>query len=217
MSHRADLHNLPSTRFGERLRRARQACGLTQAELAERARVSVRGINDLERGVRQRPRKETVALLAQALGLSDDDRASFEAAARGSAERQTVAQGESSALPSGTVTFLCTDLEGSTRLLQQLVVARYTEALETMRRLLRASCVQHKGHEVDATGDSSFFAFAQAPEAVVAAAQAQHAIAAHTWPDEALVRVRMGLHTGTAQVVGERYIGLDAHRAARIA
>jgi predicted ATPase/class 3 adenylate cyclase len=206
-----------STPFGDLLRRTRQAAGLTQSELAERAGLSVRGINDLERGVRRHPRRDTVALLATALGVAEAERGRFEAAARGSAERQTAAQGESSALPSGTVTFLFTDLEGSTHLLQRLGTARYAEVLEAARRLLRAACAQHKGHEVDATGDSSFFAFAQAPEAVAAAALAQRAIAAHTWPDKATVRVRMGLHTGTAQVVGDHYIGLDVHRAARIA
>jgi predicted ATPase/class 3 adenylate cyclase len=206
-----------ATSFGEVLRHHRQAAGLTQAELAERAGLSWRGINDLERGVRRRPRRDTVALLATALGLSEAERISFEAAARGNAERQTAAPGESSALPSGTVTFLFTDLEGSTHLLQRLGAARYAEVLETARRLLRAACAQHKGHEVDITGDSSFFAFAQAPEAVAATAQTQRALAAHAWPDETTVRVRMGLHTGTAQVMGDHYIGLDVHRAARIA
>jgi predicted ATPase/class 3 adenylate cyclase len=210
------MANRAETSFSEVLRHHRQAAGLTQAELAERAGISWRGLNDLERGVRRRPRRDTVVLLATALGLSESERVSFEAAARGGAERQTAAQGASSALPSGTVTFLFTDLEGSTHLLQRLGAARYAEALETVRRLLRAACAQHNGHEVDVTGDSSFFAFAQAPEAVAAAALAQRAVAAHTWPDEATVRVRMGLHTGTAQVVGDHYIGLDVHRAARI-
>src|SRR5258708_32658631 len=74
-----------STRFGDLLRRARQAAGLTQAELAERAGLSVRGINDLERGARQTPRKDTVALLAAALGLADAGRPAFAAAAPGGA------------------------------------------------------------------------------------------------------------------------------------
>jgi len=227
----ADMASTDPLRFGELLRRARQAAGLTQEELAERAGLSRRGIADLERGVRQTPRRDTVALLAAALGLTGEERTGFETAARRGMRHATSApsaassppsvHGESTvptpALPTGTVTFLCTDIEGSTRLLQQLGVARYAEALETVRRLLRAACAQHHGLEVDATGDGSFFAFAGAPEAVAAAAQAQRALAAHTWPDETSVRVRMGLHTGTAQVVGDHYIGLDAHRAARIA
>jgi predicted ATPase/class 3 adenylate cyclase len=207
----------PSVPFGQLLRRARQAAGLTQEELAERAGLSRRGIADLEGGARRRPRKDTVALLATALGLSEAERVSLEASARGGMERQTATQSDLSALPSGTVTFLFTDLEGSTLLLQRLGAARYAEALETVQRLLRAACAQHKGHEVDVTGDGSFFAFAQAPDAVAAAAQAQRAITAQIWPDEATVRVRMGLHTGTAQVAGDHYIGLDVHRAARIA
>jgi class 3 adenylate cyclase len=205
------------TSFGEVLRRHRQAARLTQAELAERAGLSWRGINDLERGARQRPRKDTIALLADALGLSAEDQANFAAAARGSAERQTAAPSAASPLPTGTVTFLFTDLEGSTQLVQQLGATRYAQALASVRRLLRAACTRHHGRAVDVTGDSSFFAFAQASDALAAAAQAQRAVAAHAWPDEAAVRVRMGLHTGTAQVVGDHYIGLDVHRAARIA
>ncbi len=226
-----ELASTGSTRFGDLLRRHRLAAGLTQEELAEQAGLSRRGIADLERGVRQSPRKETVALLAEALELSEDDRAAFVAAARRESGRPAPAPSAASlpsavpgeatlsarALPSGTVTFLFTDLEGSTHLLQQLGVARYAEALETVRRLLRAACAQHHGLEVDATGDRSFFAFAQAPEAVAAAAQAQRALAAHTWPEGACVLMRMGLHTGAAQVVGDHYIGLDVHRAARIA
>jgi predicted ATPase/class 3 adenylate cyclase/DNA-binding XRE family transcriptional regulator len=218
-------------RFGELLRRARLAAGLTQDELAERAGLSRRGIADLEGGARQTPRRDTVALLAVALGLAGEERAAFESAARrgmgrpapapSAASPPSAVPGEATlsarALPSGTVTFLFTNLEGSTHLLQQLGVARYAEALETVRHLLRAACAQHHGLEVDATGDGSFFAFAQAPEAVAAAAQAQHALAAHTWPEGARVLMRMGLHTGTAQVVGDHYIGLDVHRGARIA
>jgi predicted ATPase/class 3 adenylate cyclase len=220
-----------STRFGELLRRHRHAAGLTQPELAERAGLSVRGINDLERGVRQTPRKDTVTLLAQALGLSEEERTAFAAAARRGAGAAASAVSTASppardvgqltapavALPSGTVTFLFTDIEGSTHLLQRLGAARYGQALASVRRLLHAACTQHKGRAVDATGDSSFFAFAQAPDALAAAAQAQRALAAHAWQDEATVRIRMGLHTGTAQVVGDHYIGLDVHRAARIA
>jgi predicted ATPase/class 3 adenylate cyclase len=213
------------------LRRARQAAGLTQEELAERAGLSRRGIADLESGARKTPRKDTVALLAAALGLSEEERTTFAAAARRGAGQAALAASAVSplstdpggsttpivALPSGTVTFLFTDLEGSTRLLQQLGTERYAQALASVRRLLRAACAQRQGHEVDVTGDGSFFAFAHAPAAVAAAAQAQRALAAHKWPAEARVLMRMGLHTGTAQVAGDHYIGLDVHRAARIA
>jgi class 3 adenylate cyclase len=220
-------------RFGELLRRARQAAGLTQAELAERAGLSVRGINDLERGVRQAPRKDTVALLAQALGLSDEERVPFAAAARrgagqtaqtgNTASPPSTDRGESAApasvpaLPTGTVTFLFTDIDGSTRLLQQLGTVRYAQVRAEHERLLRAVVAAHGGREVDNQGESFFVTFPTAGEAVAAAAATQQALAAHPWPAGAAVRVRMGLHTGTAQVAGDRYIGLDVHQAARIA
>src|SRR6516164_9225280 len=85
----------PSAPFGELLRRARQAAGLTQEELAERAGLSRRGIADLESGARKTPRKDTVALLAAALGVSEAERIRFEVAARGGAERQMATQSAS--------------------------------------------------------------------------------------------------------------------------
>jgi predicted ATPase/class 3 adenylate cyclase len=206
-----------STRFGELLRRHRQVAGLTQAELAERAGLSVRGINDLERGARQHPRKDTVALLADALGLAGAERAALEAAARGSAAPAAAGPDRSDILPTGTVTFLFTDIEGSTRLLQDLGRSRYATLLAAHRQLLRAALAAHGGHEVDSQGDSSFTVFPTAGQAVAAAVAVQRALTAHSWPAGATVRVRMGLHSGTAQVAGDRYIGLDVHRAARIA
>jgi predicted ATPase/class 3 adenylate cyclase len=207
----------PLTPFGELLRRARQAAGLTQEELAERAGLSRRGIADLESGARQRPRKDTVALLATALGLSEAERVRFAAAARGGAERQTAAQSDVSALPGGTVTFLFTDLEGSTRLLQDVGRSRYATLLAAHRELLRAALVAHSGYEVESQGETSFTVFPTAGQAVAAAVAVQRALAAHSWPARVRVRVRMGLHSGTAQLAGERYVGLDVHRAARIA
>jgi predicted ATPase/class 3 adenylate cyclase len=210
----------PPSPFGELLRRQRVAAGLTQEELAERAGLSRRGIADLESGARRRPRRDTVALLSTALGVSEAESVRFESAARGDAERQLAAQSESqsdsSALPSGTVTFLFSDLEGSTRLLQQLGSTRYAALRDAHHQLLRAACTAHGGREVDTAGDSFFVAFPTAGEAVAAAAEAQRAIAVYLWPDGATVRDRMGLHTGTAQVSGDHYIGLEVHRAARI-
>ncbi|HEV2238018.1 MAG TPA: helix-turn-helix domain-containing protein, partial [Ktedonobacterales bacterium] len=219
----------PSAPFGELLRHYRHAAGLTQSELAERAGLSWRGINDLERGVRRQPRRDTSARLAEALGLADAERAAFFAAARGAGGQTTTGpagaqlpiagNGEprTPPLPTGTITFLFTDLEGSTRLLQELGTQRSATLQAEHRQLLRAAVAAHDGHEVDSQGDGSFFAFGLAPQALAAAAAAQRAVAAHTWPARATVRLRMGLHTGTAQVAGERYIGLDVHRAARIA
>jgi predicted ATPase/class 3 adenylate cyclase len=217
-----------AARFGDVLRGARRAAGLTQAELADRAGLSVRGINDLERGARQHPHKSTIDLLADALGLAGPDRAAFASVARGHANVAAgpggatgpdVTRAEPAApdLPTGTVTFLFTDIEGSTRLLEGLGRERYAVLQSEHRRLLHTACAAHGGHVVDAQGDSCFMAFPTAPDALAAAAEAQHALAAHDWPDGAAVRVRMGLHTGTAQVAGDRYIGLDVHRAARIA
>jgi predicted ATPase/class 3 adenylate cyclase len=118
-------------------------------------------------------------------------------------------------LPTGTVTFLFTDIEGSTRLLQQLG-ERYERVLADHRQLLRAAFEAHGGHEVDTQGDAFFAAFSRAADALACAAQAQRDLAAHAWPDGATVRVRMGLHTGEPALAGGGYVGLDVHRAARI-
>src|SRR5947209_16031468 len=118
-------------------------------------------------------------------------------------------------LPSGTVTLLFTDIEGSTRLLQRLG-DRYAEALAAHHRLLREAFAAHGGHEVDTQGDAFFVAFPRAIDAVQAAVAAQRALAAHPWSEGAAVRIRMGLHTGEPAVVGEGYVGLAVHRAARI-
>jgi class 3 adenylate cyclase len=121
-------------------------------------------------------------------------------------------------LPTGTVTFLFTDIEGSTHLLQQLGSERYAALQAEHHRLVRAACAAHDGREVDTQGDAFFVAFPTAPGALAAAAQAQRALAAHPWPDGTPVQVRMGLHTGAPHVTpGGQYVGLDVVRAARIA
>ena len=118
-------------------------------------------------------------------------------------------------LPTGTVTFLFSDIEGSTRLLQALG-DRYAEALADHRRLLRASFTRHGGVEVDTQGDSFFVAFPDPAGAIAAAEESQRALAGHPWPDGEL-RVRMGLHTGEPLVADGHYVGIDVHRGARIA
>ena len=118
-------------------------------------------------------------------------------------------------LPSGAVTFLFTDIEGSTRLVKQLR-ARYGEVLQEHRRLLRAAFAAHGGYEVDTQGDSFFVAFTSAREALLAAVEGQLALLSHSWPEEVEIRVRMGLHTGQAVASDGRYTGLAVHRAARI-
>ena len=115
------------------------------------------------------------------------------------------------ALPGGTVTFLFTDIEGSTRLLQELGEERYADALGEHRRVLRAAFQAEGGVEVDTQGDAFFFAFPTAPGALHAAHRAREGLASGP------IRVRMGLHTGTPLLTEEGYVGGDVHRAARIA
>lgn len=113
-------------------------------------------------------------------------------------------------LPTGVVTLLFTDVEGSTRLLQELGDG-YGEALHEHRRRLRAAFAEHEGVEVDTQGDAFFVAFARASDAVAAAADSQRALAGGP------IRVRMGLHTGEPRLTDEGYVGLDVHKGARIA
>ena len=116
----------------------------------------------------------------------------------------------------GTVTFLFTDVEGSTELLKRLGRKRYGELLHEQQRLLRDLFTANHGEEIDTQGDSFFVAFRSASEAVAASVAIQRALAAHQWPDDADVRVRIGIHTGEADAAGERYVGFSVHRAARI-
>src|SRR5437660_843598 len=117
--------------------------------------------------------------------------------------------------PTGTITLLFTDIEGSTLLLQH-VGEQYSRVLAQCRQVLRTAFQQFHGREVDTQGDALFFAFARATDAVSAAVAAQRALASHAWPQGVMVRVRIGLHTGEPQLAAEGYVGLDVHRAARI-
>ena len=118
-------------------------------------------------------------------------------------------------LPSGTVTFVFSDIEGSTALLKQLG-ERYEDVLSAHRRLMRDTFTERGGVEIDTQGDAFFFAFPRARDAVAAAVAAQRAHAEHEWPEGVAVRVRMGLHTGEPAVGSEGYLGLDVVRAARL-
>lgn len=120
------------------------------------------------------------------------------------------------ALPTGTLTFLFTDIESSTRVLEALGDA-YRSVLERHHALLREAIAAGEGTEVSTEGDAFFAVFPSAPKAVAAAAQAQRALAAEAWPDGVAIRVRMGLHTGEGVLGGDSYVGLDVHRAARVA
>ena len=118
-------------------------------------------------------------------------------------------------LPTGTVTLLFTDIEGSTHLLQR-VGERYAELLHECRTLLRTAFHTYHGQEVDTQGDGMFAAFARASDAVGASVAAQRELALHSWPGAEAVHVRMGLHTGEPSRVVEGYVGLDVHYAARM-
>lgn len=115
-------------------------------------------------------------------------------------------------LPTGTVTFLFTDVEGSTALLNELGAERYADALTDHRAVIRGACLRNGGVEVDTQGDAFFFAFATAPGALAAASALTERLAGN-----GPIRVRVGVHTGTPLRGDEGYVGRDVHRAARIA
>jgi predicted ATPase/class 3 adenylate cyclase len=118
-------------------------------------------------------------------------------------------------LPSGTVTFLFSDIEGSTRLLTRLRT-RYADVLGEHQRVLRAAFDEYDGREVHTEGDAFFVAFARASDAIAAAVAGQRALVSHSWPEGVDMRVRMGVHTGEAVLQQDDYVGVDVHRAARI-
>jgi predicted ATPase/class 3 adenylate cyclase/DNA-binding CsgD family transcriptional regulator len=118
--------------------------------------------------------------------------------------------------PSGTITLLFTDIEGSTRLLQQLG-EQYTTLLAQQQQILREACEMHNGRMMDSQGDSLFVAFPRAIDAIKAVVQSQRALTTQTWMSDVNLRVRMGLHTGEPQISAVGYVGIDVHRAARIA
>ena len=174
-------------------------------------------ISGLEGGVRTAPlseslpsgRPEPSALSSRSLAPAGENWS------HAHLDTQTAGCGSTSELPTGTVTFLFTDIEGSTRLAQDLG-GDYANVLETQRRLLRDIFSNIGGREVGTQGDSFFVVFHVARVAVEAAVAAQKALAAHPWPHGVRVNVRMGIHTGEAVLLGDDYVGLDVHRAARI-
>jgi len=115
-----------------------------------------------------------------------------------------------------TITFLVSDIEGSTRLLARLGRERYARTLAEQQRLLREIFAARGGNEVDTQGDSFLVAFRSAIDAVAAAVDAQRAVARHEWPEGSELRVRIGIHSGEADSSEGRYVGLAVHRAARI-
>jgi predicted ATPase/class 3 adenylate cyclase len=119
-------------------------------------------------------------------------------------------------LPTGTVTFLFTDIEGSTNLARTLG-PRWPRVLEEHNRILRSDIRDHGGIDVRTEGDAFFAVFTSAIDAVAASADAQRHLAGHAWPEDGPVRVRIGMHTGEGRLGGDEYVGLDVHRTARIA
>lgn len=120
-------------------------------------------------------------------------------------------------LPTGTVTFVFSDLEGSTKLLKQLGDEGYARMLATHRQIVRETFGEHGGSEIDTQGDAFFYSFSRARAAVAACVDVQRRHETQEWPNDVKVRVRLGLHTGEPVVGEEGYTGLDVVRAARIA
>ena len=143
--------------------------------------------------------------------ILDQDPALHAPADAHAAASERVSAPDPSRLPRGTVTFLFTDIEGSTRRLHAVGDARYAEALAEYRRVVREACGRHGGVEVDVQGDCVFAAFAAASAAVAAARELSEELASGA------IRARVGLHTGTPLIGDEGYVGIDVHRAARIA
>src|SRR5919201_883290 len=126
-----------------------------------------------------------------------------------------LSRNDASSFPGGTLTFLFSDIEGSTRLLRKLRSA-YGTLLSDHAEISRAAFALHGGREVDTQGDSFFAVFSRARDAALAATALQRGLAGHAWPMGVRLRVRVGLHTGEPDRLDHRYIGLDVHRAARI-
>lgn len=160
-----------------------------------------------------------VEALRDDLGVepSSDTRALYEKLTRGDRGETPLATPLPTVLvqPAGTITFLFSDIEGSTKLLERLG-DDYAVLLSDQRDLLRGVAEKFNGYEIDTQGDSFFFAFFRAADAVNFASEAQRALAAHHWPQDATLRVRMGLHTGEPMLARTGYVGMDVHRAARI-
>jgi predicted ATPase/class 3 adenylate cyclase/DNA-binding XRE family transcriptional regulator len=229
--------------FGGLLRRLRDDAGLTQDELAEAARVSQRAVSDLERGINRTARKDTALMLAGALGLDDPARELFVLAARGRVPAaEVLAAGQVGAGGSaasgmlrrdaalagrqgglgqpagaGTLTFLFTDIEGSTALLRRVGEGVYARLLADHHALIRSVLAAHGGRELNTAGDGFFAAFASPRACVAAVVAMQQVLEGHAWPAGERVRVRMGVHTGEASDTAVGPVGLDVHRAARVA
>ncbi len=226
------MNDLPP--FKQWMRQRRLALDLTQEALAEQVGCAPQTIRSFELGKR-RPSRDLVERLADVLHVPAEQRAEFVRAGRvpvgtartangtdeqdvqeAPADVATERRSSTVALPTGTVTLMLLDIEGSTRLLQALG-ERYAELLLAYHRIVRATIGEWGGQVVDTQGDSCFVVFARALDGVRAALAIQRGLATHDWPGGLAVRVRIGLHTGEPRAIDGRYVGLDVHRAARIA
>jgi predicted ATPase/class 3 adenylate cyclase/DNA-binding XRE family transcriptional regulator len=217
-----------STSFGAWLRRARKACDLTQAELAQRVGCAEGTIRNLEADA-LRPSKQLAARLAAQLGLAPDAQAAVIAFARGGAIQpslpplpflpsggeQALLASKQASLPSGMVTFLFTDIEGSTM--------QWEQHKQAMRRsvarhdaILRETIAAHGGSVFKTVGDAVCAAFARPAAAVAAALDAQRTFHTEAWEATGPLRVRMAIHTGVVEVQAGDYFGLPLSRVARL-
>jgi class 3 adenylate cyclase len=219
--------------FGEWLRRRRRALDLTQAALADRAGCVPGTIKSIEADAR-RPSRQLAERLAECLKVAPEERAAFLKAARaelspdqlasptelvtravGSTAAAPLADANQRALPTGTVTFLFTDLEGSTQLWEQHAQAMGA-SLARHDTILRETIAAHKGVVVKTTGDGIHAVFARATDALTAALAAQLALQTTDWGTGDPLRVRMALHTGVAEERNGDYFGPALNRAARL-
>lgn len=185
------LGNTPEPAF-----RAMMLAYGARGDLAKVTSVYQRCLTELKRQLDLEPSPETRAL--------------YEGLIKGSHQAsQRVAQ------TAGTITFLFTDIEGSTNLLDSLG-DQYATVLETHHNIIRRAILKWNGREVDTQGDAFFVTFTRALDAIQCAAEAQRTFAKQQWPGEKPVRVRMGLHTGEPLLASTGYVGMDVHRAARI-
>jgi predicted ATPase/class 3 adenylate cyclase len=213
--------------LGASLKRLRLAAGLTQEELAERAGISARTVSDAERGLRALLHQGTARRLASALDLDDAQRREFQALARGpglSPAEPTPAEGTASPRPTSTyalpamqartVTFLLTDIEGSTRLwtaapdAMRKAIRRHDELLSAAIEAAHGKALTERGE-----GDSFFAVFASPTDAIAAALAAQLALGDEPWPDGVDIRVRMAIHTGESS---DDYRGPEVNKCARL-
>ncbi len=204
--------------FAQLLRRARRDVGLSQEELAERAGLSARAISALERGVNRAPRRDTLDMLADALGLDAAERRRWERLRR----EQSVRSGEArdtvptpSAALSGTLTFLFTDIDASTDWSQRFP-SQMPEILERYAVILQSAIGSCGGTVFKTIGDAICAAFPTAPAALEAALIAQRAIVAEDWGEVGPIRVRMALHSGQADLRENAYVGLPLNLVTRI-